>query len=82
MNRTALVIGVATLLAGCATAPDKVLFSDASTIKIEWHPWQISEGVVRGHALLHCNGFPIEEVEAQKSGSGLTRTKTWRCVGA
>jgi len=80
MNRTAFLIGVAALLAGCATSPEKVLSADAGTIKIEWRPWQISEAVVRGHAILYCNGYAVEEVQAESSGSGLTRTKTWRCV--
>jgi hypothetical protein len=82
MNRTTLLLGAAALLAGCATPPDKVLSSDARTIRLEWRPWQVSEGVVRGHALLYCNGYPIEEVQAEASASGLKRAKTWRCVGA
>jgi hypothetical protein len=87
MNRTSLIVGVAPFLVACAasadrwTEPDQVLFSDADTIRIQWRPWQLSEQVVRGQALLHCNGRPIQEVEAQSFRHGLLRTKTWKCVG-
>jgi hypothetical protein len=87
MIRTGLLLALLPLVTACASSvdrwsqPDKVLFSDVNTIRIQWRPWQITEQAVRGRAVLHCNGRPMEEVEAERSSSSLVRAKTWKCLG-
>lgn len=89
MNRTMPLVAMALLLSACAstpsdwqwTQPERVVSRDADTIQIEWRPWQLSEEVVRGHAILYCNGRPMEEVAAGQGNAGFVRSKTWRCLG-
>jgi starvation-inducible outer membrane lipoprotein len=88
MNRKMLAMGAALVLAGCASLPagwaepERVLSSDANTITLQWRTWQISEAAVRAKAVLHCNGRPVQEVEAERNTRPLrmVRSKTWRCV--
>lgn len=86
----AMAVMAALLLPGCAdmpagwSAPDKVLFSNASTIKIQWDNLQTSESAVREKAIAHCGGRQVEVVDADMDPGtfGLIRSKTWRCAEA
>jgi hypothetical protein len=90
MNTKVVLISAALVLSGCADSPrlwgepEKVLFSNADTIQIEWNNWQRSEGLVRAKAVLFCEGRRVEEVGADRDRHtfGIVRSKTWRCVRA
>lgn len=85
MNSNTLLAAVAVLLAGCATPrlePVRVLSADANAIQVQWNSIEVSEGVARRVAVLHCGTRRLEEGEARRGGwgLGLVRSQTWRCV--
>lgn len=91
MRGRMIVMLVALAAAGCTipkedlpagwVTPDKVIFSNAERIKIEWDNLQTNEAAVRQKAVAHCGG-EVEEIDASRDVStfGLIRTKTWRCL--
>lgn len=86
--KSLVLMGATLVLAGCADMPlawdhpEKVLFSDANTMQLQWSSWRSSEAAVRSRAVLHCNGRRVEEGDASRHDRlGIIRSKTWRCVG-
>lgn len=80
-----LTFALTILLTGCAGAPvgwggtNKVLFSNADTIMIEWDTLTSNEEAARNRALAHCGGRELTLIASDSRTLGLIPSRTWKC---